>query len=178
VALAEKWRLELEGPEWFITDHAVEQLQRARAGTSQSTGETVGAVARDMNGHVAAATSTGGRVGQLPGRVGDSPVVGAGVWADDRTCAVSATGRGETFLLTAFAHEIDALMRLSGLSVGVACERALDAVSLRGARGGCIAVDPAGTVVTPFTTAAMYRGWTDMSGDLQIQIQIEMRRQS
>ena len=168
--LAARWGLKIEEPDWFTTDHAIERLDRARAKISPSTGETVGAVARDLNGHLAAATSTGGQVGQLPGRVGDSPVVGAGVWADDRTCAVSATGHGETFLLTAFAHEVDALMRLSGLSVGVACDRALDAVSLRGTRGGCIAVDAAGTIVTRFTTAGMYRGWTDMSGDVQIQV--------
>jgi beta-aspartyl-peptidase (threonine type) len=168
VELAERWGLEIEEPDWFITDQAVEQLDRTRAGTPPSTAETVGAVARDLDGHLAAATSTGGRVGQPPGRVGDSPVVGAGVWADDSTCAVSATGHGESFLLTAFAHEIDALMRLSGLSIGAACHRALERVSLRGTRGGCIAVDAMGTIVTPFTTAAMYRAWTDMSGHLQV----------
>jgi beta-aspartyl-peptidase (threonine type) len=170
VEWAKRWGLEIEEPDWFITDHAVEQLHRAAAGTPSSTGETVGAVARDLDGHLAAATSTGGRVGQLAGRVGDSPVVGAGLWADDRTCAVSATGQGEMFLLTAFAHEIDALMRLSGLDIGAACQRALEAVSFRGARGGCIAVDAAGTVVMPFTTAGMYRGWTDTSGDLRIEM--------
>ncbi len=170
VELAERWGLELEEPDWFITDHAVAQFDRGRAGKVPSTGETVGAVARDLDGHLAAATSTGGRAGQLPGRVGDSPVVGAGVWADDRTCAVSATGHGETFLLTAFAHEIDALMRLSGVSIRAACDQALEAVSLRGTRGGCIAVDAAGTVVAPFTTAGMYRGWTDRSGEIHIQM--------
>jgi hypothetical protein len=116
-SLAERWGLAIEEPDWL---------------DAAADGRAVGAVARDLDGHLAAATSTGGRVGQLPGRVGDSPVVGAGVWADDSTGAVSATGHGESFLLTAFAHEIDALMRLSGLSIGAACHGALERVSISG----------------------------------------------
>ena len=170
--LAERWCLERKEQAWFVTDRAVEQLRRVRAGeaTAAQPGETVGAVARDNDGHLAAATSTGGRVGKLPGRVGDSPVVGAGTWADDSTCAVSATGHGEAFLLTAFAHEVDALMRLGGLGIEGACQRALDAVSRRAGRGGCIAVDAAGTVTMPFNTAGMARGWADPSGKLRISI--------
>ena len=170
--LAERWRLERRELAWFVTDHAVEQLRRVRAGepTAAAPGETVGAVARDNDGHLAAATSTGGRVGKLSGRVGDSPVVGAGTWADDRTCAVSATGHGEAFLVTAFAHEVDALMRLGGLGVEDACQRALDTVLRHGGRGGCIAVDAAGTVTMPFNTAGMVRGWTDPSGNLRVGI--------
>ncbi len=168
--LAERWGLERKEQAWFVTEHAVEQLRRvrARADTAAVPGETVGAVARDSDGHLAAATSTGGRVAKLPGRVGDSPVVGAGTWADDSTCAVSATGHGEAFLLSAFAHEVDALLRLAGLGIEDACQRALDAVSRHGGRGGCIAVDAAGTVTMPFTTAAMARGRTDPSGDVWI----------
>lgn len=158
--LARRCGLEMKDPDWFVTNRSRRELP--------GTGETVGAVARDVHGHVGAATSTGGRRGQLPGRVGDSPVIGAGVWADDSTCAVSATGDGEAFLLAAFAHEVDALMRLSGLDVGAACDRALEEVARRGGRGGCIAVDAAGGMAMPFTTAAMYRGWTDMSGEVRI----------
>ena len=170
--LAERWGLERKEQEWFVTEHALEQLRRMRAGvaTAAAPGETVGGVARDNDGHLAAATSTGGRVGKLPGRVGDSPVVGAGTWADDSTCAVSATGHGEAFLLGAFAHEVDALVRLSGLGIEDACHRALDVVSRHGGRGGCIAVDPAGAVTMTFNTAGMARGWTDASGDLRIGI--------
>jgi len=160
--LAQRWELDIETPEWFVTEDATPPVPPA--------GETVGAVARDMHRHLAAATSTGGRPGQLPGRVGDSPLIGAGIWADDRTCALSATGHGETFILTAFAHEVDALMRLSGLSVGAACDRALADALRRGGRGGCIAVDAAGTIVTPFTTAAMSRGWTDGTEELRIEL--------
>lgn len=165
--MAERWGLALESDEWFVTTEARQQLRRLheRAAVTPQ-GETVGAVARDVGGHLAAATSTGGRVGQLPGRVGDSPVVGAGIWADDETCAVSATGHGEAFLLAAFAHEVDALVRLSGAGVAAACQEALETVSARGGRGGCVAVDPAGNVAMPFTSAAMFRGWTDASGQI------------
>jgi isoaspartyl peptidase/L-asparaginase-like protein (Ntn-hydrolase superfamily) len=86
---------------------------------------------------------------------------------DDRTCAVSATGHGEAFLLAAFAHEVDALMRLGGLGIGDACQRALDTVLRHGGRGGCIAVDAEGAVTMPFNTAGMARGWTDPSGNLR-----------
>src|SRR5204862_6219790 len=86
---------------------------------------TVGAVALDRAGHLAAATSTGGITGQLPGRVGDSPVVGAGVYADDATCAVSATGAGEAFLRTAYDHEVDARLRLAGAYLDAACRAGL-----------------------------------------------------
>ena len=164
-ALAEQWGLELEDEAWFVTPHALEQLARVAEGTP-SPGETVGAVARDLAGHLAAATSTGGRAGQLRGRVGDSAVIGAGIWADDTTCAVSATGQGEAFVLAAFAHEVDALMRLSALGVAEACDRALEVVAARGGRGGCVAVDGAGNVAMPFTTAGMFRGWTDTSGEI------------
>ncbi len=151
--LAKRWDLDLEADEWFLT-----------ARRQQRPGETVGAVALDRDGHLAAATSTGGRAGQLPGRVGDSPIVGAGIWAGDDTCAVSATGQGEAFVLAAFAHEVDALMRLAGLDIGTACDRALAAVSAHGGKGGCVALDHAGNLVMPFTSAAMFRGWTDSSG--------------
>ncbi len=164
--LAESWGLELEPNDWFVTPHALEQLRRSGQGPGPSSGETVGAVARDLDGHLAAATSTGGRVGQLRGRVGDSPLIGAGTWADDGTCAVSATGGGEALILAAFAHEVDALLRLTGADIAAACNRALESVVVHGGRGGCIAVDVAGNLAMPFTTEAMYRGWADMSGEI------------
>lgn len=162
--MAAQWGLETEAEEWFVTARALAQHRRLQQAAGPSSTDTVGAVARDRRGHLAAATSTGGRLGKLPGRVGDSPLVGAGIWADDSTCAVSATGRGEAFILAAFAHEVDALVRLSGLDIGGACERALELVSARGGLGGCVAVDAAGTLVLPFTGPGMFRGWTDSSG--------------
>ena len=124
---------------------------------------TVGAVARDAMGDVAAATSTGGRPGKAPGRVGDSPVPGAGTWADNATCALSATGHGEAFLLAAFAHEVDAHLRLLGAPLDEACRAALAAVERKGGTGGCIALAADGRLAMPFTSRGMLRGWVDLN---------------
>jgi L-asparaginase/beta-aspartyl-peptidase (threonine type) len=121
---------------------------------------TVGAVAVDSGGHVAAATSTGGRPGQLPGRVGDSPIFGAGTWADDATVAISATGAGEAFILAGFAHRVDWNLR-SRQSLEQALATALRAVADYGGAGGAIAVTPDGQFAVMFDTAAMARGWRD-----------------
>jgi isoaspartyl peptidase/L-asparaginase-like protein (Ntn-hydrolase superfamily) len=118
---------------------------------------TVGAVALDAHGRVAAATSTGGRGGQLPGRVGDSPLIGAGTWADDTTCAVSGTGAGELFIRAAFAHSVHAAVA-AGRSIDDACAAALADVTNLGGTGGCIAVTPAGEVAAPHSTPAMAWG--------------------
>jgi isoaspartyl peptidase/L-asparaginase-like protein (Ntn-hydrolase superfamily) len=118
---------------------------------------TVGAVALDADGRLAAATSTGGRSGQLPGRVGDSPLIGAGTWADDATCAVSGTGAGEAFIRAAFAHTVHAAVA-AGASLDDACAAALADVTRVGGSGGCIAVDHRGDVARPFTTDAMASG--------------------
>lgn len=160
--------LAFEPGKWFVTDRRRRDLARLLgAGTGDpgpSGGATVGAVARDVGGHLAAATSTGGRNGQLPGRIGDSPIPGAGTWADDTTCAVSATGIGEAFLRTGFAHEVDARMRFGGEALPAACRAALAAVGAAGGDGGCIAVEASGPPEMPFTTAAMHRGWAEVGG--------------
>ncbi|MCA1846269.1 MAG: isoaspartyl peptidase/L-asparaginase [Actinobacteria bacterium] len=154
--------LAFEPNDWFITPRRRAALDRWSA-----TG-TVGAVARDAAGHLAAATSTGGRTGQLPGRIGDSPVPGAGTWADDASCAVSATGVGEAFLRAGFAHEVDARLRLEGVDLESACQEALAAVTAAGGDGGCIAVTGHGPPVLPFTTALMHRGWAEVGGPLWV----------
>lgn len=128
---------------------------------------TVGAVALDAAGRLAAASSTGGMSGQLAGRVGDSPVPGAGVWADARV-AVSATGEGERFLEAAFAHEVAARVRLAARPLAEACGDALGAVSAAGGRGGCIALGADGAVAMPFTTARMLRGALGPDGRAQV----------
>ncbi len=138
---------------WFRTDERRRAFERGDA----ARGGTVGAVARDARGGVAAATSTGGSSRKHPGRVGDSPLPAAGTWADDRTAAISCTGDGEAIMRIALAHEIDALMRLAGLSLADACERALAALAPLGT-GGLIALGADGTVAMPFTTPAMPRG--------------------
>jgi len=133
-------------------------------------GGTVGAVARDAAGHLAAATSTGGLTNQLPGRAGDTAVIGAGTWADDATCAVSATGHGEAFIRAALAHEVDAGLRLAGLGLEEACQRALARVTALGSRGGLVAVDTAGRVASPFTTRGMARGWIGSEGAARVSL--------
>ncbi|PAJ76972.1 isoaspartyl peptidase/L-asparaginase family protein [Burkholderia ubonensis] len=121
---------------------------------------TVGAVARDLHGHVAAATSTGGITNKQPGRVGDSPIIGAGCYADDATCAVSSTGTGEMFIRLATAHDVAAQIAYRGVSVA---EAAYDVVMNKlpriAGRGGIIAVDAHGNVAMPFNTEGMYRGY-------------------
>jgi L-asparaginase / beta-aspartyl-peptidase len=156
-AFARSAGLRFEEPDWFVTPRRRHDL-----------GGTVGAVARDSAGHVAAATSTGGRTAQLPGRIGDTPIPGAGTWAQDATCAVSATGIGEAFLRAAFAHEVDARLRLAGADLESACGAALAAVSGAGGDGGCIAVTAAGPPVLMFTTAFMHRGWGEVGGPLWV----------
>ena len=119
---------------------------------------TVGAVALDGSGHLAAATSTGGLEGKPPGRVGDSAIIGAGTWADDASLAVSATGVGEAFILAGFAHRVDWLIR-SGTDLNDALAAALDVVSRYNGSGGAIALVPSGDFVAMWGTRAMARGW-------------------
>ena len=144
------------GP-YFITE---ERRRRFEHGT-------VGAVALDGSGGVAAATSTGGIDGKHPGRVGDSPLIAAGTWADDRTVAVSCTGEGEAIIRAALAHEVDALVRHAGLPLAEACARAL--ADVPGA-AGLIAVGPDGSIAAPFTTQAMPRAWRIGDGPLQADV--------
>ncbi len=125
---------------------------------------TVGAVALDRAGNLAAATSTGGIDGKLPGRVGDSPIVGAGVYADNATCAVSGTGDGELFLRSVLAFNVAARMQHRGESLARAGGAALAQVARLGGRGGLIAVDRRGGIAMPFNSEGMYRGCIDRRG--------------
>jgi beta-aspartyl-peptidase (threonine type) len=148
--LARDADLEMCPEAWFVTE-------RAGAG-DRSTG-TVGAVARDARGGLAAATSTGGTPGKRRGRVGDSPLIGCGTWADDATVAVSCTGDGEAIIRAALAHEVDALVRHAGLSLEAAGAAALEVLARLGGEGGLIAVSARGELAAPFTSPAMVRGW-------------------
>ncbi len=125
---------------------------------------TIGAVARDAHGHVAAATSTGGITGKRWGRIGDSPLIGAGTWADDRSCAVSATGSGEYFIRAAVAHEIAARMRHLGEGVQAAADAVMADVGALGGNGGVIVVSAAGEPVFSFNSIGMYRGTATPAG--------------
>lgn len=169
-ALAERAGLEVMDPAWFVTEHRARQLEAARASgrialdhdvslpDSAAMG-TVGAVALDARGHLAAATSTGGMTNKMDGRVGDTPLVGAGTWAEDATVAVSCTGRGEAFIRCAAAHEVASLVRYRDLSPQEAAEEvALRRVPEHEGSGGLIALDARGRVGMAFGTAGMYRG--------------------
>jgi beta-aspartyl-peptidase (threonine type) len=125
---------------------------------------TVGAVALDTHGHVAAATSTGGMTGKRWGRIGDSPIIGAGTYADDRACAVSATGHGEYFIRAGVAHEICARMRLGGENAQKAADAVLAEIKAMGGDGGVILVTPKGENVYSFNTPGMYRGTASKAG--------------
>lgn len=125
---------------------------------------TVGAVALDAQGHVAAATSTGGLTGKRWGRIGDSPIIGAGTYADDRACAVSATGAGEYFIREGVAHEICARIRFKGESAKVAADAVMAEVKALGGTGGVIVVTPKGETEYSFNTPGMYRGKASAAG--------------
>lgn len=125
---------------------------------------TVGAVAVDVEGHVAVATSTGGLTAKRWGRVGDSPLIGAGTYADDASAAVSATGSGEYFIRAVAAHQLADRVRLGGQSLQQALDAVLEDIASLGGKGGLIAVAPDGEAAWGFTTPAMYRGMADSSG--------------
>jgi beta-aspartyl-peptidase (threonine type) len=155
--------LEQAPPEWFARPDRRLQLEELKTNNLSALDVeykygTVGAVALDSNGHVAAATSTGGMTGKRWGRVGDSPLIGAGTYADDRAGAVSATGHGEYFIRVGVAHEICARMRLSGDSGRKAADDVLAEVKALGGNGGVIVVTVAGEIVQAFNTAGMNRG--------------------
>lgn len=163
--------LETAHQSWFEIPERRRQLEEMKA---RSVGwydvdlkyGTVGAVARDQHGHLAAATSTGGLTGKRWGRIGDSPLIGAGTYADDRSCAVSATGAGEFFIRAAVAHEIGARMRIGGEGLSEAASAILAEVGEMGGSGGVIIVDRDGRVGWHFTTPGMFRGVADSSGRL------------
>ena len=189
-AFAAEQGLELAEPGYFDTEARHAQWVKARAaaagamldhdaasfafGAGQPAGSagpaepldpdrklgTVGAVACDLNGHVAAATSTGGITNKQPGRVGDSPIIGAGCYADDATCAVSATGTGEMFIRLATAHDVAAQIAYRGASLADAAhDVVMNKLPRLAGRGGIIAVDAHGNVAMPFNTEGMYRGY-------------------
>ena len=161
--------LEQVDPDWFATPERWRQLQELKAkklgwyDVDLKYG-TVGAVAVDQAGHVAAGTSTGGLTGKRWGRIGDSPVIGAGTYADDRACAVSATGAGEYFIRAGVAHEICARMRMKGETAQVAADAVIAEVGVLGGSGGVIVAAPDGSTAFAFNTPGMYRARADSGG--------------
>ncbi|WP_426266243.1 isoaspartyl peptidase/L-asparaginase family protein [Sphingomonas sp. LHG3443-2] len=156
-------------PSYFATDYRRSQIETFKASEISALDleyryGTVGAVALDSHGHVAAATSTGGMTGKRWNRIGDTPIIGAGTYADDRAGAVSATGSGEMFIRVGVAHEICARMRLLGEDATTAAETVMKEVAAIDGSGGVIVVTPRGEMVYSFNSAGMYRGKADANG--------------
>ena len=183
-AFAKENGIELVDQKYFFTQDRWDALQKIKAAeksrtsgvgkafliTDQDRHGTVGAVALDQNGNLAAATSTGGTTNKRPGRVGDTPVIGAGTYANNATCAVSATGDGEYFIRATVGRDVSALMEYRGMSLDDATQAALDKVAKLGGKGGLIAIDQQGNIVLPFNTAGMYRGYVDPNGKFAVEI--------
>lgn len=183
-AFAKENGVELVDQKYFFTQERWDALQKMKAAeknriggagnavfiTDQDRHGTVGAVALDKDGNLAAATSTGGTTNKRPGRIGDSPVIGAGTYAKNATCAVSATGDGEYFIRATVGHDISALMEYGGMSLEKAAQTVLDKVAKLGGTGGLIAIDRNGNVALPFNTEGMYRGYVDGNGKFVVEI--------
>jgi beta-aspartyl-peptidase (threonine type) len=156
-------------PAWFSTPRRREALERAlKEEREEREHGTVGVVALDREGHLAAGTSTGGLTNKRYGRVGDSPIIGAGTYADDRSCAVSATGRGEEFIRRAIARSIAARVEWDGIEVGTAARELIG--TLEPGDGGVIVVGRSGEIALIFNTDGMYRGAADSNGRFEVAI--------
>ena len=165
MAFAKLHNLKLEPEDWFRSEFRYEQYQQAlktdrvqldHTPSGKSKFGTVGAVARDQAGNLAAATSTGGMTNKKFGRIGDSPLIGAGTYADNDSCAISCTGHGELFIRAVVAHDVAALMRYKGLSLEEACHEVVQN-KLPEDSGGLVAVDREGNICLPFNSEGMYR---------------------
>jgi beta-aspartyl-peptidase (threonine type) len=171
--------IELVDPSYFRTDERWQQLQQAlKADASRHASKlgraihygTVGAVALDADGRLAAATSTGGMTDKRWGRVGDSPIIGAGTYASAR-CAVSATGWGEFYIRAAAAHDICARVEYAKTPLAEAARQVvMEVIPKLGGDGGVIALDADGNFIMPFNTDGMYRGWVDRDGKAHVAI--------
>jgi L-asparaginase / beta-aspartyl-peptidase len=179
-------KLEIVDPSYFITPERLEAWKKNKAAQLSKPTQpgkpsgaqpakdkpgTVGAVALDCRGSLAAATSTGGMMGKMTGRVGDSPIIGAGTYANNNTCAVSATGHGEYFIRNVVAYDVSALMEYQGMSLEEAGNLVImEKLKNQKASGGLIAIDKEGNVAMPFNTNAMFRGFVKSSGEKMVAI--------
>lgn len=156
---------------YFFTQHRYDQFAVLKGTTETALDHgskpfgTVGAVAKDIHGNIAAATSTGGMTNKQFGRLGDTPIIGSGTYANNKTCAISATGHGEYFMKSVVAYDISCLMEYAGLSLEEACHKVVNEklVAIDG-EGGLIAVDQNGTICLPFNSLGMYRGSVTENG--------------
>src|SRR5262245_18674090 len=185
-AFARDAGLDIVASSYFTTERRVQSLRqmkaRAIAGTAAAASEaekhgTVGAVALDRAGNLAAATSTGGHTNKAAGRVGDSPIIGAGTYARNGVCAVSGTGKGEYFIRYVAGHEVASLMAYRGLSLEEATRSVVfDRIGAHGIGAGMVAVDVRGNIAAPFNTVGMYRGWVLPSGELHVATHADVER--
>ncbi len=174
---AEQQGMTFEPDDYFFTQQRYDQWQealkedRVQLDHSDKKFGTVGAVALDAQGNLAAATSTGGMTNKKWGRVGDSPVIGAGTYANNATCAISCTGHGELFMRAVVAHDISCLMEYKGLGLQEACDVLVhDKLIKIGGEGGLIAIDPKGNIAMPFNSEGMYRASKSNGGEMEMRI--------
>ena len=164
--VAEQGGLELVDPSYFYSEDRLKSVKTQKA----KKNSTVGALALDKLGNIAAGTSTGGRSNKLPGRIGDSPIIGAGTWAQNNVCGVSGTGHGEYFIRYNVAREICARMEYLNLSVGEASAQVIGQLTAIGIEGGVIVLDKNGNISMEFNTDGMARAYRNSKGDEMIAI--------
>ena len=179
-AFAESMGVEFKDAAWFHDDFRYDQWQQVKGSETFQLDHsddkerkfgTVGAVALDQHGHLAAATSTGGMTNKRFGRIGDSPIIGAGTWADDRTCAISCTGSGEYFIRGVVAYDVACLIEHKGLSLhDAAHEVVMQRLHAIGGDGGLIALNTQGDISMPFNTEGMYRAAKNSLGVDRVEI--------
>lgn len=179
-AFARECNLPFEPEEWFITPEQQEKLRKAKERTTSLAAPdddltlrmgTVGAVALDKEGHLAAGTSTGGLTNKRHGRVGDSPLIGAGTYAEDAVCAVSCTGHGESFIRSVVAYDVAARMKYAKRDLVTAAREVIhEKLPKIQGKGGLIALDAAGHITTPFNTPGMFHGWVTADGAVHVAI--------
>ncbi|MGZ3900670.1 MAG: isoaspartyl peptidase/L-asparaginase family protein, partial [Bacteroidia bacterium] len=183
VDFAREMGIQFENDDYFYVQYRYDQLQRAREadtivldhttmkGIDEKRIGTVGAVALDIFGNLAAGTSTGGMTNKKHGRIGDSPIIGAGTYANNKTCAVSCTGHGEYFIRSVVAYDVSCLMEYKGYSLKQACDYVIkDKLKKLGGEGGLIAIDSVGNIQMSFNTEGMYRACKHGEEDLVIGI--------
>ena len=178
---AKQQKLIFETEEYFFDEYRFQQLREAihegkivldhTETTENKKFGTVGAVAKDVHGNLAAGTSTGGMTNKRFNRIGDSPIIGSGTYANNATCAISCTGHGEYFIRAVVAYDVSCLMEYKGLSLQAACEVVvMDKLVKLGGEGGLIAVDAAGNISLVFNSEGMYRAWNEKNTEKNIAI--------
>ncbi len=171
---AKEQGLEIVKNNYFFTESRYQSLKRLqkreRERTEKDNTGTVGCAVLDTYGNICAGTSTGGMTNKKYGRIGDSPVIGAGTYANNKTCAVSATGHGEYYIRLGFARDISALMEYQNMSVKEACAEEIRKLSELGGTGGVIGIDADGNIAMEFNTGGMFRGYIKSSGKKEIAI--------